>query len=108
MQYIRPTILTAVMIAMSVGTTHAQTFKTVALDERGHLVFDGNPSSLRAGGLRTRSHSGELITKPVRFSGLQVEINLGCSAAGGFRVEIQDGKGQAIAGFGLALRAISA
>ena len=31
-----------------------------------------------------------------------MEINYSCSAAGGVRIEIQDAKGQAIAGFTLA------
>ena len=43
MQYTHPTILTAVMLALSVGTTRAQTFKTVALNKHGHLIFDGKP-----------------------------------------------------------------
>ena len=42
-----------------------------------------------------------MITKPLKFKGSQLEINYSTSAAGGFRVEIQDGKGQPIPGFSL-------
>jgi len=52
--------------------------------------------SVRAGATR-----GELTTKPIRFSGSKLEINYGCSAAGGLRVEIQDAKGKPMAGFNL-------
>jgi len=44
---------------------------------------------------------GELITKPIRFSGSRMEINYSTSAAGGIRVEIQDVNGRAIPGFSL-------
>ena len=45
---------------------------------------------------------GEMITKPCTFSGKALEINFSTSAAGGIRVEIQDGDGGAIRGFALA------
>jgi hypothetical protein len=66
---------------------------------------DGFRYTLRTDGfisVRAGANVGELITKPVRFSGSKLEINYSCSAAGGLRVEIQDAKGQAIAGFALA------
>ena len=44
---------------------------------------------------------GQMITKPLKFKGSQLEINYSTSAAGGLRVEIQDGKGQPIPGFSL-------
>lgn len=42
---------------------------------------------------------GELLTKPLTFSGRQLELNFATSAAGGVRVEIQDADGNPIPGF---------
>ncbi|WP_236696660.1 hypothetical protein [Rhodopirellula islandica] len=42
---------------------------------------------------------GELLTKPLTFSGNELSINFGTSAAGGVRVEIQDAVGQPVPGF---------
>ncbi|MCB1078765.1 MAG: hypothetical protein KDM64_13175 [Verrucomicrobiae bacterium] len=44
---------------------------------------------------------GELITKPVRFSGKRLALNFSSSAAGGIRVEIQDESGKPLPGFAL-------
>ena len=45
---------------------------------------------------------GELITKPIKFSGNQLSLNYSTSAAGNLYVEIQDAAGQPIPGFTLA------
>lgn len=45
---------------------------------------------------------GELITRPITFSGSQLRLNVSTSAAGSVRVEIQDTEGQSLAGFALA------
>ena len=45
---------------------------------------------------------GELLTKPLRFSGSKLLLNYSTSAAGSLRVEIQRVDGQAVAGFALA------
>lgn len=42
---------------------------------------------------------GELITKPLRFSGDELVLNFASSAAGQIRVELQDEKGRPIPGF---------
>lgn len=42
---------------------------------------------------------GEMLTKPLQFSGSRLEINFSSSAAGGLRVEVQDEQGVAIPGF---------
>lgn len=42
---------------------------------------------------------GELLTKPLTFSGDRLELNFATSAAGSIRVEIQDMAGQPISGF---------
>ncbi|MBN1393692.1 MAG: hypothetical protein JW959_01485 [Pirellulales bacterium] len=44
---------------------------------------------------------GEMITKPIRFTGDRLAINYSTSAAGGIRVEIQDADGKPIPGFAL-------
>lgn len=51
--------------------------------------------------LRAR-RSGEMRTRPLTFSGKELELNFATSAAGGVRVEIQDAVGQPLPGFALA------
>lgn len=46
--------------------------------------------------------SGELVTKPLVFSGRELVINYSTSAAGSVRVEVQDAQGNPVPGFGLA------
>lgn len=64
--------------------------------ERLTLRFDGF-ASVRAG-----YGGGELLTKPLRFEGRALEVNLATSAAGSLRVEVQDADGTPISGFALA------
>lgn len=45
---------------------------------------------------------GEMLTKPLRFSGSELELNVATSAAGGVRVEIQEADGRPIPGYTLA------
>jgi hypothetical protein len=45
---------------------------------------------------------GELTTKPLKFEGNRLHLNLATSAAGSVRVEIQDAEGTAIPGYTLA------
>jgi hypothetical protein len=52
--------------------------------------------------LRADSRGGEMLTRPLRFSGKSLEINYSTSAAGSIRVEIQDAAGKPIPGFALA------
>lgn len=44
---------------------------------------------------------GELITRPLRFSGAALTVNFATSAAGGMRVELQTAEGKPIDGFTL-------
>lgn len=44
---------------------------------------------------------GELVTRPLTFSGNRLALNFSTSAAGGIRVEIQDVEGRALPGFAL-------
>ena len=54
-------------------------------------------ASLRAG-----YRGGELLTKPFKFAGKQLEINFATSAVGSVRIELQDPSGKPLAGFALA------
>ena len=45
---------------------------------------------------------GQVLTRPLRFSGSRLEINFSTSAGGRLRAEIQDEQGRAIPGFALA------
>jgi hypothetical protein len=45
---------------------------------------------------------GELLTKPLTFSGKELALNFATSAAGGIRIEIQDAAGKPLPGFALA------
>jgi hypothetical protein len=61
--------------------------------ERLTLRIDGFAS------IRAPYRGGEMITRPMTFSGQQLVINYGTSAAGDIRVEIQNEAGKAIPGF---------
>ncbi|MCB1229433.1 MAG: hypothetical protein KDN19_04165 [Verrucomicrobiae bacterium] len=50
---------------------------------------------------RAEYEGGELLTKPLTFSGNQLALNFSTSAAGGIRLEIQDAEGKPIPGFSL-------
>lgn len=45
---------------------------------------------------------GEVVTKPLTFTGKELALNFATSAAGGIRVEIQDAAGKPVPGFALA------
>ena len=49
--------------------------------------------------IRADYQGGEMLTRPLIFSGNQLEINFATSAAGSLRVEIQDTTGRPIPGF---------
>lgn len=44
---------------------------------------------------------GELVTKPITFTGNELSLNFATSAAGGIRVELQEANGKPIPGFSL-------
>jgi hypothetical protein len=46
--------------------------------------------------------AGEMVTRPLRFSGKALVVNYSTSAGGSLRVEIQDGQGKPLPGFALA------
>ena len=45
---------------------------------------------------------GELVTRPLTFTGRELTINFATGAAGGLRVELQDADGRPVAGRALA------
>ena len=53
------------------------------------------------GSIRADYDGGELLTKPLIFSGSKLLLNFSTSAAGGIRIEVQDKDGQVIPGFSL-------
>ena len=44
---------------------------------------------------------GELVTKPLTFSGKSLSLNFATSAAGSLRVELQDSQGKPLPGYAL-------
>lgn len=65
----------------------------------------GRRHTLRTDGfvsLRAAAAEGECRTQPLRFTGTELVLNAGTSAAGSLRVEIQDVKGKPLPGFALA------
>ena len=52
--------------------------------------------------IRAPMAGGELITKPMTFTGSRLSLNFATSAAGSLRVEIQDDSGKPLPGFALA------
>ncbi len=62
----------------------------------------GHRYTLRTDGfvsVRAGAAEGELTTKPLRFAGRELVLNVSTSAAGSVRVEIQDADGAPVAGF---------
>jgi len=62
---------------------------------RGVLRLDGIVS------VNAPYEGGELVTKPITFSGRTLVVNYATSAAGSLRVELQDANGQPLPGFSL-------
>jgi hypothetical protein len=62
---------------------------------RGTLRLDGF-ASVNAG-----YKGGEVVTKPLKFSGKELALNVATSAVGSVKVEIQDLRGQPVPGFAL-------
>jgi hypothetical protein len=61
--------------------------------------------SMRLDGLASVNapyEGGEFVTRPLRFEGRRLLLNFATSAAGGIRVEIQDGDGKPLPGYGAA------
>ena len=72
---------------------HAKTPKLVI--RRGVLRLDGFVS------LKAPYQGGSMVTRTLEFSGSNLVLNYATSAAGSIRVEIQDGNGRPLSGYGL-------
>jgi hypothetical protein len=73
--------------------------------EMSVLLTGGRRYTLRLDGFASVNApfaGGEMVTKPLRFSGRELEINFSTSAGGQIRVEVQDEAGQPRPGFALA------
>jgi hypothetical protein len=76
----------------------------------GENYWTGTSSALRRYALRLDGFvsvnapmkGGELITKPLTFTGKALSLNFSTSAAGGMQVELRDADGKPIAGHALA------
>ena len=79
---------------ISIYWTEHYTHPTCRL-RRGTLRVDGFVS-VHAG-----YAGGELLTRPLRFEGSELTLNVATSAVGSMRVEIQDAEGQPIPGYAL-------
>jgi len=72
--------------------------------ELSMFVTGGRRYTLRLDGfvsVNAPLDGGELLTKPLAFTGRQLEINYATSAAGQIRVELRDAAGKPIPGFAL-------
>jgi hypothetical protein len=73
--------------------------------EMSMFLTNGRRYTLRLDGVASVNaplDGGELITKPLKFAGNELEINYSTSAAGEMRVELQDANGKPLPGFTLA------
>lgn len=80
---------------LSLYVTERTLQETGAVLRRYSLRIDGFVS------LHAPLVGGELLTKPITFTGNQLTLNVSTSAAGSVRIEIQNSDGQAIPGFAL-------
>ncbi|MBL7036978.1 MAG: hypothetical protein ISR77_00040 [Pirellulaceae bacterium] len=69
---------------------------SIYVRERRYVLRTDGFASVHAG-----HKAGELLTKPIKFSGQKLEINYSTSAASDIRVEIQDPTGSPIPGYAL-------
>ena len=73
-----------------------ENIKTPGVHVRRYMLRPDGFVSVNAG-----YAGGELTTRPFVFEGNELELNYSTSAVGTLRVEIQDGNGNAIPGYGL-------
>ncbi len=77
---------------------------SVYVDRRGATPHYLERMTLRTDGfvsVHADCQAGYLLTKPLTFTGKELQINFSTSAAGSIQVEIQDMDGQSIPGFAL-------
>jgi hypothetical protein len=76
--------------------TNADNAQPTAHLHRYSLRLDGFAS------VRADYDGGELLTRPLKFTGKRLDLNFSTSAVGSIRVEIQDENGQPVPGFAAA------
>ncbi|MBN2296406.1 MAG: hypothetical protein JXM70_28515 [Pirellulales bacterium] len=74
---------------------HSQQLDSIPQLQRGTLRTDGFVS------VNAKHDGGEFTTKPLRFTGVALRMNISTSAIGSVRVEIQDAAGKPIPGYTL-------
>ena len=84
-------------VALNVTPTSPEEMSIYHKDGRRYTLRTDGFISVRAG-----VKAGELLTKPLTFSGSQLTINFSTSAAGSMKVELQDISGKSAPGFTLA------
>ena len=90
--------------ALNVVQTGPTEMSLYVQQDYGQLTAHLQRFTLRLDGfasVRAPFGGGELVTRPITFSGDRLSLNFSTSAAGGMRVEIQDAEGQPIPGFAL-------
>ena len=73
--------------------------------EMSLFMYGGGQYKLRLDGfisIHAGHEPGEFVTKPLQFTGRQLELNYSTAGAGKIRVELQDGNGRPIPGYALA------
>ena len=80
---------------LSIYSTEGYICDTPARLRRFSIRMDGFVS------VHANFQGGEMITRPLKFTGKKLSINVSTSAAGSIRVEIQDAAGKPIPGFAL-------
>ena len=92
------------MIAWGVVPTAPDELSLYVSRHYGHPTAHLQRCTLRADGfasVRAPYEGGELVTKPLVFTGRRLCLNYSTSAAGSVRVELQDAEGQPVAGYSL-------
>ena len=72
------------------------------IERDGYTAVQLGAGTAKAKRVSAPMRGGELVTRPVRFSGASLCLNFATSAAGALRVELQRPDGQPLPGFTLA------
>lgn len=92
------------MAALGIVTTGKNEMSLYYHQHDGQYSFHLRRYVLRTDGFASVSapaEGGELLTKPLRFSGSQLSVNFATSAAGSLRLEVQDESGRPVPRYSL-------
>ena len=90
--------------ALNIVQTGPTEMSLYVQQDYGQLTAHLQRYAMRLDGIasvRAPFEGGELVTRPVTFTGDRLSLNFATSAAGGIRVEVQEVDGQPIPGFAL-------